>query len=184
MANIHSPFFPTRAGGCREALYLISAPRPRCSTSMFLNILIPLCSAIWWCWNITFSSVKWDHWTGSFLRSLQFKRSMSQFHTWPSMRRKHLPLLSQNHNWFLCESSFQLFQIFSKGTLESDEHQESLEMSSTLISHWRGPETQTMRKPSSRSLGKLMEEPEPQFKGHGLLDYYFSAQRYDLERLL
>lgn len=101
-----------------------------------------------------------------------------------SMRRKRLPLLSQNHNWFLCESSFQLFLIFSKGTLESDERQESLEMSSTLISHRRGPETQTMRKPSSRSLGKLMEEPEPQFKGHGLLDDYFSAQKYDLERLL
>jgi hypothetical protein len=29
-----------------------------------------------------------------------------------------------------------------------------------------------------------MEEPEPQSEGHDSLDYFFSAQKYDLERLL
>ena len=87
---------------------------------------------------------KEDHWTTSFLRPFWVKWSVIlQFHAWSPMGKKSLlPSLYQSYNRYLHKSSFNSFRSFSKGNVQNDGHQGSLEMRSILTVLW-GPETET-----------------------------------------
>lgn len=139
---------------------------------------MPLCWAIWWCWNITFSSVKWDHRNFSKVPPGQTFYDSIPYLTLYMKKTSSLitPEPQSVSLWKLYSTLPDLFQRnfgkwWTPRVLRNEFNPD--------LSLWRRPETQTMRKPCSRSLGKLMEEPESQFKGRGLLDYFFSAEKYD-----